>query len=151
MNAKKKGNKGENDFANWLTKNGIKAYRNSSSGGNTQKSDVHNSINANFEVKTVKNLNLKKAWQQTKRDSEQSHTNPYLAIHFDGMPEESWLIVMDNYDWLEILKTSLEPAQITSPTPLPENREFLWATQNIKVAVGKLERFLKQQSEVTRP
>ena len=62
MSSKKKGNAGENKFANWLQSRGIKAYKNSSSGGNEWKSDVHNSLGINFEVKTCKKINLKKCW-----------------------------------------------------------------------------------------
>ena len=43
INAKKKGNKGENNWANWLIDNGIKAWRDTQSGGGTrEKADVGN-------------------------------------------------------------------------------------------------------------
>ena len=43
INAKKKGNHGENLWANWLRDNNVcKANRNSSSGANIVKSDVTN-------------------------------------------------------------------------------------------------------------
>ena len=55
INVKKKGNKGENKFANWLVKNGIKAWKDSASGGgNNEKADIGNNLNLHFEVKTVK-------------------------------------------------------------------------------------------------
>lgn len=110
--SKKKGNKGERDFANWLSSNGIKASRDPASGGGTrEKSDIVNNINANFEVKTVKKLNLKEAWNQTDKASSLTHNTPYLVIHFDGMGKDEWLMVMNNYDWLDLIsrKENLEP------------------------------------------
>jgi Holliday junction resolvase len=107
MNPKKKGNHGENLFANWLKKEGIcNAYRNSSSGSNERKSDVHNDINCNFEVKTVKSLNLKKAFKQSQADCRMTHATPYVVVHFDGMPENDWLMVMTNHDWKELIMKS---------------------------------------------
>jgi len=107
INAKKKGNAGENKFTNWLRDNGIKAWKDSQSGGgNREKSDVGNNVDANFEVKTVKAINLKKAWKQTEIAAEMTHNTPYLVIHFDGMPEDNWLMVMNNNDWLEMFKKS---------------------------------------------
>lgn len=108
MNAKKKGNKGENDFANWLQINGIKAYRNSSSGGNTWKSDIHNGLGYNLEVKTVKRINLLDAWKQSERDANMAHTTPLLAVHFDGMPKDQWLIVIHSETWLDYVKNAPE-------------------------------------------
>ena len=105
MNPKKKGNRGENNWANWLIDNGIKAWRdNQSGGGDREKSDVGNSINCHFEIKTVKKLNVKQAWKQAEENSLKTKTTPHLVIHFDGMPEDKWLIVMDNYDWLELIR-----------------------------------------------
>ena len=140
INAKKKGNKGENNFANWLKDNGIKAWKDGmSGGGNREKADVGNNINANFEVKTVKAINLHKAWQQTKKCAEMTHNTPYLAIHFDGMPENSWLIVMDNWDWLEMFKKS-QGEKIIEEVPEEDSREKKWAIQN---AINSLKKVLK--------
>lgn len=108
MNAKKKGNAGENRFANWLKANGINAYRNSSSGANMWKSDIHNGLGLNMEVKTVKRINLKDAWRQSMRDSSMAHTTPLLAIHFDGMAEDDWLIVIGAEEWLRLIKESVK-------------------------------------------
>lgn len=151
MNAKKKGNRGENLFANWLTEQGIKSYRNSSSGANIQKSDVHNSINANFEVKTVKRINLMQAWKQTQRDAEMSRSTPYLVIHLDGMPEETWLMVMNNWDWIEFVKAyrNSENSQNSVPRDRVEAkndsqsvRELKWAVEALKVASAKVMKLL---------
>jgi Holliday junction resolvase len=140
MNFKKKGNAGENRFANWLQSNGIKAFKNSSSGANTNKSDVHNSLNANFEVKTVKRINLQEAWKQSRRDAEMSHTTPYVVIHFDGMPQDEWLIVMHSEDWLDLVKQNvpIETQSYTDP-------KVVWAIKRMveaaKVVIRLLEKY----------
>ena len=108
MNAKKKGNHGENEFANFLQENGIKAWRNSSSGAGLYKGDINNSLDYTFEIKTVKKINLLKAWQQVQHDSSIAHNTPVLAIHFDGMGNRQWLITMHSNDWLEIIKKQNE-------------------------------------------
>jgi Holliday junction resolvase len=140
MNVKKKGNAGENRFANWLQANGIKAFKNSSSGANTNKSDVHNSLNANFEVKTVKRINLQDAWKQSRRDAEMSHATPYVVIHFDGMPQDEWLMVMHSEDWLDLVKQNapIETQSYTDP-------KVVWAIKRMvdaaKVVIKSLEKY----------
>ncbi len=104
MNAKKKGNHGENEFANWLYENGIKAWRNGSSGAGMYKGDINNSIDYTFEVKTVKKINLKDAWYQVNRDSSIAHNTPCLALHFDGMAKKNWLMVLNSESWLDMIK-----------------------------------------------
>ena len=117
MLAKKKGNNGERKFAQWLSDNGIKASRDpGSGGGNREKSDIVNSINANFEVKTVKKLNLKEAWKQTEIAADKTHNTPYLVVHFDGMGDNDWLIVMTNHEWMDMYKRAKEPKTINEPT-----------------------------------
>jgi len=104
INAKKKGNAGENAFSNWLFENGIKAYRNGSSGAGMYKGDINNSLDITFEIKTVKKLNLLKAWKQVQRDSSIAHTMPVLAIHFDGMGNKQWLVTIHSNDFIDFLK-----------------------------------------------
>jgi Holliday junction resolvase len=105
INAKKKGNKGENAVANWLRDNGIKAWRdNASGGGSREKGDVGNNIDLSIEVKTVKKINLQEAWKQVKHASVIHHNEPALFIHFDLMPKNKWLVVMDSDDWLYFMK-----------------------------------------------
>jgi len=104
INAKKKGNKGEHELAHWLCDNGVKAFRNSMSGGSVWKGDIANNLDLTIEVKTVKKINLQEAWRQVSHDSSIAHNSPVLAIHFDNMPKQEWLIVMHSEDWLEGLK-----------------------------------------------
>src|SRR3990167_3878196 len=108
INSKKKGNKGENNFANWLTREGYKSGRTSGSGGGLSKGDIYNPIDFGIEVKTAKRADLPNWWRQTMRDAHLVHQRPLLAIHLDGMSEDSWLIIMDNWDWLELVKKESE-------------------------------------------
>jgi len=104
INTKKKGNKGEHEFAHWLEDNGIKAFRNSMSGGSVWKGDIANNLDLTIEVKTVKKINLMEAWRQVERDSSIAHNSPLLAIHFDGFPKREWLMVIHSDDWLDMIK-----------------------------------------------
>lgn len=147
MNAKKKGNRGENNWANWLQEQGITAHRNSSSGANYQKSDVHNAIGANFEVKTVKRINLQEAWKQSSKDAFNSHSTPYLIIHFDGMGEDEWLVVMDNWNWVDLqLKAMAGEGKETKPAPSEgkSTRDLKWAIQSFRSSAAKVEKLLPE-------
>lgn len=137
MNAKKKGNHGEHLFAQFLQKHGFKAYKNSSSGGNVNKSDIHNDLGLNIEVKTCKKINLQECWKQTDRDSSLARSMPLLAIHFDRMRDSEWLVVMHSEDWVEMIKKSREEKEVVE-IPEPENREKRWALENLKVALNKV-------------
>lgn len=134
VNAKKKGNMGENLFSAWLRDNNVcKAYRNSSSGSNTVKSDVTNDLGMNFEVKTVKKLNLMEAWKQSSRDAEMSHTIPTVVIHFDGMPKDTWLVVMNNWDWADLVKGKNQLASKTSFKTEQVSNEYVKKSLRLKL------------------
>jgi len=139
INAKKKGNAGENRFAKWLALKGIdNAKRNSGSGSGLAKSDVHNSLGLNLEVKTVKALNLKKAMEQSERDAMMTHTKPYVVVHFDGMPEDTWIICMSSDDWIELYKRAQEPK-----TPDNGGKELTWALKTLVQACKKVIKLLE--------
>lgn len=104
INAKKKGNAGEHELAHWLIANDIKAFRNSMSGGSVWKGDIANPLDLTIEVKTCKKINLKDCWRQVSKDASIAHNSPLLAVHFDGMPKNNWLMVMDSNDWIELIK-----------------------------------------------
>ena len=139
VNAKKKGNHGENLFANWLQNQGIKAFRNSRSGAGINKSDVHNALNANFEVKTCKKAKLAEWWKQTSRDSNLTHSTPYLAIHLDGMPENKWLMVLDNDDWAELIMKPEDEKVAQQETTNDYAQKY--AIQNAITSLKKLLKF----------
>lgn len=65
IGSKKKGNAGENNFSNWLNDNGIRAWKDSMSGGGTrEKGDIGNGIDCTIEIKTVKKINLHEVWKK---------------------------------------------------------------------------------------
>lgn len=74
------------------------------SGGSIWKGDIANNLDLCIEVKTVKKLNLQDAWFQVNTDSSKSHATPVLVVHYDGMPKDSWLVVMESSDWIEHVK-----------------------------------------------
>lgn len=147
MNAKRKGNAGENKFANWLQSQGIKAYKNGSSGGNAWKSDIHNGLGLNIEVKTCKRLNLQEAWRQTDRDAGLARSTPLLAVHFDGMRENEWLIVQHSSDWIEDVK-DLEGFRASGASASaasferPQDRAIRFELERLKAQAGKVLRLL---------
>eukprot|EP00919_Chromeraceae_sp_WS-2016_P079732 GHVR01188644.1.p2 GENE.GHVR01188644.1~~GHVR01188644.1.p2 ORF type:complete len:100 (+),score=17.18 GHVR01188644.1:99-398(+) len=99
MNSKKKGNAGEHAFARWWQSMGLGgSMRNTMSGGSIWKGDVSNDKNLCLEIKTVKRINLMDLWKQVRRDADLCHATPVAAIHFDHMPEDKWLMVMDSAD-----------------------------------------------------
>lgn len=133
VNPKKKGNAGENEFSHWLQENGIKASRNPMSGGSIWKGDINNPLDMCFEIKTVKRINLQEAWKQVKRDSGMAMNVPVLAIHFDNMPDQKWLIIQDCDDWLEAIKSKkVEPQETTG------GKRLRWDLENLKNAVSKV-------------
>lgn len=144
INVKKKGNRGENIFSEFLRDNGFKAYRDSASGASTHKSDIVNGMDYSMEVKTVKKINLKEAWKQVNRDASIAHNSPLLAIHFDGMPEKEWIICLSSSDWIEIEKELKSKADtVNTTTTLPnENRELLWAMNQLKSSLNKVVKLL---------
>ena len=104
INSKKKGNKFENQVANWFRDNGIKMWRDSASGGGTrEKADCGNNLNLHLECKAVKKINLKEVWQKAKFECEKTHNNPAICIHFDQMPEEEFIVAINNDYFLELL------------------------------------------------
>lgn len=141
MNPKKKGNKGERDFSKWIRENLNEfCYRNSGSGAGILKSDAHNNLGINFEIKTVKALNLKEAFKQSQRDADMAHTKPYVVVHFDGMPQDSWIMCMDNGDWVELYKKSQQPRTENPDKDLKNKLELLqYKGQDIIRELEKLE------------
>ena len=109
MNSKKKGNAWENKLTNWLRDNGIRAWRDSQSGGgNREKGDVGNNVNMTIESKAAKVVKLPEWWRQTENSASLHGNTPVLFIHQDGMPDREWLVVMHSEDWKLLVKSSTE-------------------------------------------
>lgn len=137
MNSKKKGNKGENKFANWLVKNGIKAWRDGASGGgHNEKADIGNNLNLHFEVKTVKRINLLEVWKKCLLECQKTHNLPAVVTHFDGMPEDEWLVTISSQHFLELLQGETAPAEEMSY----EDPKKKWA---IKILIEACKKVLK--------
>lgn len=148
MNVKKKGNRGENLFAEFLRDNGFKAYRDSASGGSTHKSDIVNGLDYSMEVKTVKKIGLQEAWRQVSRDSSIAHNAPLLAIHFDGMPEKEWIICLHSNDWIEMEKLTRDrPVSLQNAPQEAINaytdRTTIYALEQLKSQINKVLNLLK--------
>ena len=131
VNSKKKGNHWENVWANWLKDSGIRAWKDGASGGGIiEKSDVGNDIDYSFQVKAVKKLSLQEAWRQAKRDAALVQDIPCVVVHFDGMAEDEFLVVMNNKDWL---------AEITAKRVATESKRLpAWKFKKLKDAVNDI-------------
>lgn len=126
INSKKKGNKGENAFASFLVGNGIKAWKDGASGGgNNEKADVGNNLNIHFEVKTVKAINLKETWYKAVHECGKTHNDPVLAIRFDGMPVNEWLMVLHSEHFIDMITGKKESENVYVD---PKNK---WAVQKL--------------------
>lgn len=79
------------------------------SGGSIWKGDIANNLDLTIEVKTVKKLNLQEAWRQVNRDASIARNSPLLAVRFDNMPKDEWLVVMHSEDWAELIKPVQNP------------------------------------------
>jgi Holliday junction resolvase len=134
INSKQKGNQGERDWAKFLREQNLdkRAWRNYGSGSTTYKSDVVNKLDYNFEVKCVKHLNLGKAIKQTKRDAEMSGTKPSVIMHLDGMKDGEWWILIDAYEWANLIKRNEEP-KIKEP-----DRELKYELIRLKNSIQKI-------------
>jgi len=142
MNSKKKGNAGEHAFAKWWMAQGLgKANRNAMSGGSIWKGDIGNANDLCIEVKTVKKLNLMDLWKQVRRDADQCHATPVAAVHFDHMPEDKWLIVLDSADFADMFKKSQSEKQIVE-VPQEDSRERRYALEKVKYAVQNALKYL---------
>lgn len=109
---KDKGNDGELRFAAFLRDHGLKAFKQASSGAHASKGDITNSIDCTIEVKTVAKINLKEAWGQVEGDASMARNQPVLAIQYDGMRPNEWLMVMHSEDWVELMKREQPEEQV---------------------------------------
>lgn len=133
VNSKKKGNIWEHRLAKWLTSQGIRAWKDAGSGGgNIEKGDIGNDLDMTMECKASKNIKLMDWWGQTERSASLQRNQPVLFIHQDGMPEDEWLVVMNNHDWVEFVKGETQ-SEYMDP-------KLKWA---IKTAVEALKKVLK--------
>ena len=138
INSKKKGNRFENRLTNWLRDKGIKAWKDSQSGGgDREKGDVGNNLDMTIESKAAKRITLPEWWKQVEASASKHGNQPVLFIHQDGMGDREWLVVMHSEDWANlVIKEKEEPDYSQSS----EDREKRWALEQLKTAVTKVKR-----------
>lgn len=108
-NPKAKGNRFEKEWAEYLRNEDVDATasRNYGSGNGLKKSDVHNSINYNFECKRVERLNIYKAIDQSVQDAGKTHSTPVVVFKRNREPN-AWVTIPD-YHFAELVKKAREP------------------------------------------
>jgi hypothetical protein len=104
INAKKKGNRVELEFANWLKENlCAKARRGASQGfGGSCRPDVELSLPIHFEVKGVESLNIYKAMDQALRDCSLTHI-PAVAHKRSRTPFHITILSRDLFAFCELI------------------------------------------------
>lgn len=139
MNSKRKGNMWQARFAAWMQKHGFKCMSDGSrSGGGIWKGDIHNSLNMTIEVKAVKRINLQEVWRQVTRDASLAKNMPVVAIHFDDMPPDDYLMVMHSEDWVEHLKGN------NATESNYQDPKFKYALQGLVEATKRALKFIPQ-------
>jgi len=137
--AKAKGKRGEMEVVNLLRESGIdkSAMRDpGSGGGNREKSDIINSLNYNMEVKWRENLNIWKAIEQVETYSNMNHAIPSVFFRRSRMNE--WWVAIPFSEWGKLMKSYKGPK-----TP-SNNREFYWDLNNLKNAIRKVTKHIKE-------
>jgi len=137
VNAKRKGNRNENDLANWLRSHGFKAWKDPSSGSFYEKGDVGNNLDVTIETKAAKKVELQKWWRQVETAAALQRNEPALFIHIDGMPKSEWLVVQHSEDWIEARKGNSETEQNYI------NPKAKFAFQNAKEALRVAMKYLQ--------
>lgn len=101
MNSKRKGARGEREWASFCRDQGYEARRTAQYCGNTgEASDVVGLPGIHIEVKRVERLNLDDAMSQAIRDSQELKI-PIVAHRKNNAP---WLVTMRAEEWFELYK-----------------------------------------------
>ena len=102
-----KGKRGELQFAKFLTEHGFPAHRGRQYHGRDDAPDVvcPDLGSFHFEVKRVERFSLYDALEQATTDA--AYSVPVVAHRRNG---ESWVIVMDAEDWIDLVKRGKEEA-----------------------------------------
>ena len=104
INSKKKGSKGELEFANLCKEYGFKdARRSQQYAGINNDADVVGLPEMHIEVKRVERLNIDNAMDQCERDKKDEEMG--MVAHRKN--NKDWIISMKADDWFEIYKRYL--------------------------------------------
>ena len=98
MNSKRKGTRGENELARWLTAHGFPAKQNEQcyTGGRGNPDVTADGLESDhFEVKRVERLNISEAMRQAEADG-----NGHIPAVVHCRNREPWLITLRLEDWL---------------------------------------------------
>ena len=100
INSKRKGAKGELEFAKLCSEYGFESRRTQQYCGNTgDAADIVGLPGIHVEVKRVEALNINKAMEQSERDARQKGDNE-IPIVAHRKNRADWLITMKASDWL---------------------------------------------------
>lgn len=144
-NSKKKGNYWENRLAEWLTVNGIKAWKDGASGGsNREKSDVGNNLNLHLEMKAGNQVPKKiyDWYDKVVLESNKTHNTPYVVVHKDNRPKDEFLFILNGYDWLELVSGE-KLADLQSGIPNTDK----WLIKSAIEALKKVLKILEKYSQ----
>lgn len=137
INPKKKGASAEREVATLLRETGVDrtARRNISSGSDLNKSDIHNSLNYNIEVKRRERLNMFNAIEQVEGYSAMNHATPSIFFKRNRMDE--WWVAIPYREWGLLIKKGKEPI-----TP-SNNKELQFALINLRNAAKRVMRLVR--------
>lgn len=104
INRKKKGNRGELEWANFCKKKGFDVKRSQQYCGTSNSADCIGLPGIHQEIKYTEKLRIYDALSQAKKDS--SRKNFPIVAH--RKKRQKWVIVMDANNWFELYKKWLE-------------------------------------------
>jgi Holliday junction resolvase len=102
MNSKRKGQRGEREFAAVLASHGYEARRSQQYCGVAGDADlVVDMPGVHFEVKRVETLNVHKAFAQASKDARVTGDMPVVAFKRN---RGEWMVAMAAEDWLKLME-----------------------------------------------
>lgn len=111
INSKRKGAKGELEFAKLCSEHGWESRRTQQYCGNTgDAADIVGLPGIHVEVKRVEALNINKAMEQSERDAHEKGDNE-IPIVAHRKNRADWLITMKASDWLPMFTKSIMESQ----------------------------------------
>lgn len=140
MNAKAAKNKGrrfevhlEAVFRENIDKN---AHRTSGSGAGLDKNDlVIPAYDLEVEAKNCMRYDMDTWWEQMKSQAKKSNRTTVLAIRNPKLPEfQETLIVMDLYDWIELVKWQKEEVEVINN----QDPQLKWKIKKLKDAAHEV-------------
>ena len=100
MNSKRKGNRGENEIVEILSRYGYKCHRAQKmcQRGGIDSPDVAGLPGIHIEIKRVENLNIHKAYSQAVRDAD----GKAIPAVFHRRNREPWMVTVNLDDFMKI-------------------------------------------------